>query len=225
MKKFDFAGISKGKLTGKEAGKLLIKHYFSELLDGKDKTPMTHDELKKTVNGIQGSFNIDTYHEYEEILKFLVNQSIYMSEHRNKIEIILWKLSFLLTSRNFYVKKPFDEEETKGLISMVHEANDLIKEFLFIQAMLEIIRKITGIEEISCFFLSSPYQHTRVVNRIIVDFMPDMPLIEFSDILSIISNNLEKTLPEVTDISDLYNEDKMRILLLNSLEKKEIITV
>jgi hypothetical protein len=210
MKNIDLMNMTKGKLSGEEMGKLIMKHYFTDLLEGEKNNPIPFTELKRIVNTLQGSRNIEIYKQYEKLLQFLVSESIRMDEYRLKMELMLWKVSFLLTFSLTSKAKPFEPEEIKGLSIMIYNINDLIKQFFFIQAIMELIIKITKIEDIYCFFCNFPVKLIKATNKLIGITEDSLPVIEYNVMTP---ETFKKALAGVEDISDLQDEKKMRRLL------------
>lgn len=210
MKKFDLAGITRGKLSGSEMGKYLIKHYFTNLLRGKENNPVTLDELKRVVNTLEGEYNIETYRKYEELLQFLMYESIYVEDYFNRIELNMWKISLLITQ--IPSQRPFEPEDITGFTSLIYETMDLSKELAFINAIFEMAIKYTGIDFFQCLMKKAPVQMNRVTNHYIFFSGTGLPLIK---LYQITHETIEEALETVKDISDLYNEDKLKELLTN----------
>lgn len=208
MKNFDLMNMTKGKLSGEEMGKFIMKHYFTDLLEGEKNNPVSLHELKRIVNTLQGSRNIEVYKQYESLLQFLVHESICMDDYRLKLELMLWKISCLLVSIPSH--RPFEPEDIKGLTVMICNINDLIKQFFFIQSIMELVIKITKIEEISCFFCTFPLKLIRVTNGLIELSGEKLPFIKYNVMTP---ETFKKALGGVGDISDLQDEEKMRELL------------
>lgn len=210
MKNIDLMSMTKGKLSGEEMGKLIMKHYFTDLLEGEKNNPVSLQELKRIVNTLQGSRNIEIYKQYEKLLQFLVQESIRMDDYRLKMELMLWKVSFLLTYSLTSKAKPYEPKEIEGLTIMIYSINDMIKQFFFLQAIMELIIKITKIEEIYCFFSTFPVRLIKATNKLIEITEESLPLIKYNVMTP---ETFKKALAGVGDISDLQDEEKMRELL------------
>ncbi len=208
MKKLNFDKILKDKITGGEMGKFLIKNFISELTEGEENNPISHGEFKKILSNLHGQYNIDTYNKHYHLLHFFTFQGVNVNDYRAQMEILLWKISFLLT----YVSsnRPLEVEDLKGLTMMIYKTSEFIKQFLFLQAIVNMAVEFTKMEELYYFLRSFPKQLIETVNKLIELSGEDLPVIE---IYIPSAENIKKALEEVKDLSDLYDTDKMRQLL------------
>jgi hypothetical protein len=124
------------------------------------------------------------------------------------MELMLWKVSCLLVS--IPTHRPFEPEDLKGLTIMIYNINDLIKQFFFIQSIMELMIKITKIEDIYYFFCNFPLRLIKATNKLIEITVESLPMIDYNVMTP---ETFKKALAGVGDISDLQNEEKMRKLL------------
>jgi len=108
--------------------------------------------------------------------------------------------------------RPLEAEDLKGLRRMICELMDHMKNFFYIQSVMELGAKFTGVDEFLYLLYDFPGDLVRVLNHYIYYSNKDLPLIE---IYKIPPETFKKALAEVKDIQDLYNEDKLKELLTN----------
>jgi len=92
--------LKKGKLTGDEVGKLMIRDLlatYHNFLKGKeDQGLLTQAEMNTIINGLTKNEDIKRYNEYRRLLEYLVNATKAYMIHEGSVEEYLWKIYYFL---------------------------------------------------------------------------------------------------------------------------------
>lgn len=208
MRNIDLAGITKGKLTGKEMGEYFVKNFLNITVNGEENNPLSIKDIDKLIQNIHGEYNIKTYKKYYELLNFLVRQNINTDLYRTSAELLLWKISFHMLHIHM-TDRPMETNELVSLLFWIQETDAILKQFIFLQTIFEMARELTGIKEIDYCIYDIPTKLIGAVNNVIESSGEDLPLIEYG----IPPETVTKALEEIEDILDLCDIEKMRKLL------------
>ncbi len=224
MKKLNFDAIVKDKLTGDEIGKLMIKDCITGIISGlKDRDiaegrkPQEHileiSEQNILIDKLTGEFNIKTYRAYRELWKYITDISIMQMTFAFTIEIALWKIAFTLQSRD---RIPIEDEDINILKTNINNLGESINQFFFYEAVKKLIAGYTQIYEILQTMTAFPDDLFQYVNHVIDGYN----LIKKADILPMIckytvpEEQIQKALKEVREVSNLYNNEWLKELLV-----------
>jgi len=224
MKKLNFDAFAKGKLTGDEIGKLMIKDCITGIISGlndrdiaEGRKPQTHimeiSEQNKLIDGLSGVYNIKIYREYRDLWKYLTDISIMQMTFAFTIEIALWKIAFTIQSRD---RIPIDSEGINFIKNAVNDLRDNINQFFFYEAVKKLIAEYTQIYEILQTMTAFPDDLFHYVNLLIDSYN----LLKGKDILPMIEKvivteeKIQEALKEIKEVSTLYNETALKALLM-----------
>jgi len=92
--------LKKGKLTGDEVGKLMIRDlvatYHNLLRDGEDQGLLTSAEMHTIINGLAKKEDIKRYYDYRDLCAYIVNAAKAYTIQEGSAEEYLWKIYFFL---------------------------------------------------------------------------------------------------------------------------------
>lgn len=221
--KLNFSNLIKDKLTGEELGKLMLKDSMSIYMQGltdkdvlsgkKEPTHLLKEyEVKDMINKLSGDYNIKVYNNYRELLNCIRNFAISQIACKYEIEVASWKLAFCFFARD---KFPITSEDILHLKKAIIELNDYIRGLFFYTAVFQLIAEFTKISDISYLPLALPEDLVKIVNILIEGYnyanKADLPMIEVNPISE---ERIHQALEEIKSISDLYNENTLRELLI-----------
>lgn len=226
MKNLNFSNLVKDKLTGEEAGRLMLKDQLSlymaalndkDVLSGKKKPEalLSENDIKAIINKISGEYNIENYNNYIKLERFLGSSVLSQVGNTYEIDVNLWKMMFFFYTRETMPFKVTEEEQVAFFLKMINHVNDNIKEFLFYSAVFQLISAFTKVDEIGYLPNALPEDLIKMANSAIEAFnilkKTDLPAIIDTPISE---ENICQALNSIRNISDLFNENYLRELLI-----------
>lgn len=234
MKKLNFNNIVKDKLTGHELGKLLIKDCITGIISGfNDKDimegnkPQEHildtAEINKLIDGLTGTFDIQTYKDYREVWKFLSDISVMQMIYAYVIEIAFWKLTSAISHHETC---PIEDDEIDGMIKAINKTNVNIKKFFLLEAIKKLIARCTQVYEILQTMTAFPEDLFLYTNLLIDKYnlcYRQADILPIVKMCPITEEKIHEVLGKINEVSTLYNVKKLEELLLS--ESKETCLV